>query len=93
MPNLVRLNWRPFEYKAKLEKRPLLFRSEIGILTYFLKDCPKKFLKIFKSIVIENFKPGQLCPIKWRPFNVFMELHKNPLLIANIVKGAISGLT
>ena len=35
--NLVILKWRPFEYRAKLEKRPLLFRSEIGILDIFFK--------------------------------------------------------
>ena len=29
---------------------------------------------------------------KWRPFKVFVKLHKIPLLKANIVKGAVSGL-
>ena len=53
MSNLVILKWRPLEYKAKFEESPLLFRSEIGIL----KDCTKKVLKIYKSIVIKNFKP------------------------------------
>ena len=27
-------------------------------MTYFLKDYAKKVLKIYKSIAIENFKPG-----------------------------------
>ena len=39
-------------------------------LTHFLKDCTKKVLKSHKSIVIENFKPVLLCPIKCRPFNL-----------------------
>ena len=51
----------------------------------------KKVLKIYKSIVIENFKPVSLCSIKWRPFKVFAKLHKSPLLIANIVKETIFG--
>ena len=29
-----------------------------------------------------------VCPIKWRPLNVFAKLHESPLLISNIVKGA-----
>ena len=33
-----------------------------------------------------------LCPIKWRPLKFFAKLHKSPLLIASIVKGAVSGL-
>ena len=37
MSNLVILKWRPFEYKKKLEKRPLLFRSEIGIFEISFK--------------------------------------------------------
>ena len=37
MSNLVILTWRPFEYKPKLEKRPLLFRSEIGIFDIYFK--------------------------------------------------------
>ena len=52
----------------------------------------KKVLKIYKSIVIEYFKPVPLCTIKWRPFKDFVKLHKNSLLIANIVKGVVSGL-
>ena len=43
-------------------------------------------------MVIVNFEPVPLCPIKWRSFKVFAKLHKTPLLIANIVKGALSGL-
>ena len=37
MSNLVILNWRPLEYKANTEKRPLLFRSEIGVFDIFFK--------------------------------------------------------
>ena len=47
MKNLETLNWQPFEYKAKF--------------AMFLKDFTKKVLKIYKSIVIEKFKPVPLC--------------------------------
>ena len=49
-------------------------------------------LEIYNLIVIENFKPVLLCPIKWRPLKFFAKLHKSPFLIASIVKGAVSGL-
>ena len=61
-------------------------------LAYFLKDYTKKVLKIYKSIVIENFKPVALCPIKWRHFKIFVKLLKSPLVIGNLVKGVVSGL-
>ena len=51
-----------------------------------------KVLKIYKSIVIENFKPMPLCAITWQPLKVFEKLCKSPLLVANIVKGTVSGL-
>ena len=73
MSNLVILKWRPFEHKAKFGKKASLIRSEIDILNIFLKDCTKKVLKIYKSLVIENFKPVPLCLIKWRPFKVFVK--------------------
>ena len=41
---------------------------------------------------MEDFKPVPLCPIKWRPFKLFVKLHKTLLLIVNIIKGAVSGL-
>ena len=69
-----------------------IFKSEVGIFDIFLKDCTKKVLKIYKSIVIENFKPVPLFPIKLGLFKVFVKLHKSPLSIGNIVKGAVSGL-
>ena len=47
---------------------------------------------IYESTVIENFKPVPLCPIKWWHFRVFVKLLKSPLLIATVVKGAVSGL-
>ena len=88
MLNLVILKWRHFEHKAKFEKkRPLFLRSKKGIF-----DCAKNVLKIYSSIVIENFKSVLLCPIKWRPLNFFAELHKSPLLIVSIVKSTVSGL-
>ena len=62
-------------------------------MTYFLKDCTKKVLKIYKSIAVENFKPVPLCPIKWRPLKFFAKLHKSPILISNIVSGLRQFLT
>ena len=76
----------------KVWKKPLLFRSEIGIFDIFFKKLYEESFKIYKSIVIENFKPVPLCPMKWWPFKVFVNLQKSFLLIANIVKGAGSGL-
>ena len=61
-------------------KRSLLLRTEIGFLIYFLEDCTKRVLKIYKSIVIENFELVPLCPIKWRSFKVFVKLCKSSLL-------------
>ena len=67
------LKWPPFEYKSKFEKNTSW--SEIGIfLTYFLKNCTKKVLKIYRSIKIENFETVAPCPIKWQPFQVFREI-------------------
>ena len=50
-------------------------------------------------MIIENFNPVPLCPIKRRPFKVivklhkvFVNLHKCSLLIVNIVKSAVLGL-
>ena len=37
MLKLVIIKWQPFEYKTKVEKRPLLFRSEISIFDIFFK--------------------------------------------------------
>ena len=39
-----------------------------------------------------NWKSVPLRPTKWQPWKCFAKLHKSPLLIANIVKGAVSGL-
>ena len=33
-----------------------------------------------------------LCPIKWHPLKFLAKLHKSPLLISNVVKGAVSDL-
>ena len=56
----------------------------------------KKALKIYKTIVIETFKPVPLCLIKWWPFKVFAKLQYSLSLKANklldIVKDAVSGL-
>ena len=43
-------------------------------------------------MVIEDFKPLLLCPIKWRPLKLFAKLHEGPYLKASIVKDAVSGL-
>ena len=92
MSNIVILNWRPFEYKAKFEKRPLLFRSKIGIFGIFFK-------RVFKSFedlqVNSNWKFQTHATISHKvagPFKLFVKLHKSPLLIANMVEGAVLGL-
>ena len=74
------------------EKSPLLIRSEKGIFEIVFKRQSED-LKTYKSIVIENIKPAPLCPIKWRSFNIFVKSHESALLIANIVKSTVSGLT
>ena len=58
-------------------------------LTYFLKDCQRKF---WRFRINSKWKSVPLCPIKCQPLKFFEKLHKCPLLIANIVKGAVSGL-
>ena len=86
MSNLAILKWGPFEYAAKLEKRLLFFRSKIYIFDiYFKRLWEERFEDL--QIVIENVKPVPL-----RPCKVFAKLHESPLLIANIVKGAIPEL-
>ena len=45
MLNLVILKWWPFEYKAKLGKSPLLFRSEKGIFDTFFKRLSEDSLE------------------------------------------------
>ena len=77
-----------------MKNKPLLFRTKKYVfLTYFLKDCAKKVLKISKSMVLENFRPMPLCPMKWWPFKVSAKLCKSSLLIANIANiGTVSGL-
>ena len=96
MSNLVLLKWRPFKYKVKFRKKRKKGLFNLGLkfkylFFYFSKDCTKKVLKIFKSIVTGNFKPCHYVP-KRQPFKVFVKIHESPLLIANIVKGAVSGL-
>ena len=53
-------------YKAKFEKRPLSFMSEIGIFDIFFKRLYEEtFEDLTINRAIENFKPAPLCPIKW----------------------------
>ena len=92
MSNLAVLKWRPFEYRAKLEKRPLLFRSEKGIFDMFFKRLCEKICEDLQ-INSENFKPVPLCSIKWHHFKVFVKLYNSPLSIVNTVKVTVSGLT
>ena len=92
MSNLVILNWQVFEIKQNLKKKSLLFRSEIGIFDIFFKRLYIESFEDLQITVIENIKPVPLCPIKWQSFKVFVKLHKSPLLIADIVKGVVSGL-
>ena len=41
---------------------------------HIFKNCTKKCLKIYKPIVIQNFKSVPLCPIKWQPLKIFCEI-------------------
>ena len=42
------LKWRPFECKVKCEKKPLYFRSKIGIFDMFLKRVYKESFQDFQ---------------------------------------------
>ena len=68
------------------------FQDSFEDVVYFRMKASDKVLKIYKSIVIENFKPVPLSPIKWRPFKLLVKLHKSAILIADIAKGAVSDL-
>ena len=58
MSNLVILKLRPFKYKAKFEKSPLLFRSEIGIFDIFFK---KLYEESFEDLQINSNCKFQTC--------------------------------
>ena len=80
-------NGSPLNIRQNLKKRPLLFRSEIGVFDIFFK----KVLRVYKSKATENFKSVPLCSIKFflratMFHKVFVKMHKSPLLIANTVK-------
>ena len=64
----------------------------MGIFNIFFKRLFEERFGDLELIVIENFKIVPLCPINRRPLKVFAKLHKSPLLIANTVKSAVSGL-
>ena len=51
MSNHVILKWRAFEFKVKFEKRPLLFRSEIGIFDIF---CNSLYEESFEDLQING---------------------------------------
>ena len=92
MSNLVILKCTTLNIKQILKKWPLFFRSKLGFFDIFSKKlCKASFEDLEFNIAIENFKPVLLCAIKWRPLKVFVKLYKSPLLIASIVKGAVSG--
>ena len=42
MSKLLTLTWRHVEYKAKLEKKTLLFKSKIGIFDTIFKKLGEK---------------------------------------------------
>ena len=75
--------------KQYLKKRLLLFWSEIGIFDILFKRLHEETLEDLQ--INSNWK-FQTRAIKWWPFKLFVKLHESPLLIANIVKGAVSGL-
>ena len=62
-------------------------------LTYFLKDCTKKVLKIYKPIVIENLKPVALCRGGSRDFEKGgCALCRPPWLVGEEISGFSDGL-
>ena len=77
---------------SKIWKTGLFYlgRYKIGIFDIFLIDCAKKVLRIYKSIVIENFKPASLCPIKGRSLKVFFEKLQKVLLANKVTAWKVS---
>ena len=78
MSNLVILNWRPFEHKAKFEKKATFIYVRNR---YFFYEESFEDLQMNSD---SKFQTGS--------FKAFVKLHRSPLLIANVVKGAVSGL-
>ena len=87
MSNLVILKPRHSEHKTKFEKKNF-FRSEIGIFDIFFKRLCKES---FEDLEFNSNWKFQTRAALW-PLKFFANLHKSPLLIASIVKGAVSGL-
>ena len=50
--------------RQSLKKRPLLFTSKVGVFDIFFKILCEESGDL--GIVIENFKPVPVCPIKWQ---------------------------
>ena len=58
MSNLVIMKWRPFDYKAKFEKkRSLLFMSEIRICDIFFKRLYKES---FENLQINSRRSSRI---------------------------------
>ena len=49
--NFVVLEWRPFEYKPRFEKKPLLIRSKISIFDIFFK---RQYEQSFEDLQINS---------------------------------------
>ena len=74
--------------KQNLKNWPLFFRSKIGIFEIFFKRLCKES---FEDLEFNSNWKFQTRAALW-PLKFFANLHKSPLLIASIVKGAVSGL-
>ena len=79
--NLVILNWRFFD-----------LRSEIGIFDIFFKRLHEEGFEDLQINSNWKFQTRNNISHKWQPFQVFAKLYKSLLLIATIVRGAVSGL-
>ena len=85
------LKWQQFEHKGKFEKKHLFFRPKLGIIDIFFKRlCNESFEDLeFNS----NWKfQTRAAFFNKIMTNFFAKLHKSPLLIVSIVKGAVSSL-
>ena len=88
MSRLAIRKWWHFKYKAKFEKN----RSKIGIFNIFFKTLCQNF---FEDLEFNgNWKFQTFAPMshEMASLKVFLKFQKSPLLIANIVKGVLSGL-
>ena len=75
------------EVKSKFDKnerRDCVYKSHF--FAHFSVEHYRKALKLYKSIVIQSFKPLLLPAIKWRPFHFETISVKYVFALANFFK-------